>query len=103
MSNKQGADVAKFGKVFTMGGGQSHEQQDDSILSTDDAKTPRLYESATLEVGQWPIVYSNNYNIGFMGLQRLHPFDSGKWGKVFNFLQGINTVYSLCYSIIYCI
>ena len=37
---------------------------------------------------QWPIVYSTDYNIGFLGMEKLHPFDSGKWGKVFNFLRG---------------
>lgn len=39
---------------------------------------------------QWPIVYSEDYNIGFMGLEKLHPFDSGKWGKVFQYLKGMN-------------
>ena len=39
---------------------------------------------------QWPIVYSDDYNIGFLGLERLHPFDSGKWGKVFQYLKGIS-------------
>ncbi|XP_053889887.1 histone deacetylase 11 isoform X1 [Malaclemys terrapin pileata] len=36
----------------------------------------------------WPIVYSPDYNITFMGLEKLHPFDAGKWGKVINFLKG---------------
>ncbi|XP_053324929.1 histone deacetylase 11 [Spea bombifrons] len=35
----------------------------------------------------WPIVYSPNYNISFLGLERLHPFDSGKWGKVIGYLR----------------
>ncbi|XP_053234969.1 histone deacetylase 11 isoform X1 [Podarcis raffonei] len=35
----------------------------------------------------WPIVYSPDYNITFMGLEKLHPFDAGKWGKVINFLK----------------
>ncbi|XP_028906655.1 histone deacetylase 11 isoform X3 [Ornithorhynchus anatinus] len=35
----------------------------------------------------WPIVYSPGYNITFMGLEKLHPFDAGKWGKVINFLK----------------
>ncbi|XP_042310970.1 histone deacetylase 11 isoform X2 [Sceloporus undulatus] len=35
----------------------------------------------------WPIVYSRDYNITFMGLEKLHPFDAGKWGKVINFLK----------------
>ncbi|XP_052330511.1 histone deacetylase 11 isoform X3 [Oncorhynchus keta] len=34
-----------------------------------------------------PIVYSPVYNITFMGLEKLHPFDSGKWGKVIHFLK----------------
>lgn len=36
---------------------------------------------------QWPIVYTSEYNIGFLGLEKLHPFDAGKWGKVFEFLK----------------
>lgn len=45
-----------------------------------------LYEDPPL--GCWPIVYSPDYNITFMGLEKLHPFDAGKWGKVINFLKG---------------
>uniref|UniRef100_A0A3B4A704 Histone deacetylase domain-containing protein n=1 Tax=Periophthalmus magnuspinnatus TaxID=409849 RepID=A0A3B4A704_9GOBI len=35
-----------------------------------------------------PIVYHSDYNITFMGLEKLHPFDAGKWGKVIHFLKG---------------
>ncbi|XP_039216963.1 histone deacetylase 11 isoform X2 [Crotalus tigris] len=35
----------------------------------------------------WPIVYSPDYNISFLGLEKLHPFDAGKWGKVIHFLK----------------
>ncbi|XP_047203900.1 histone deacetylase 11 isoform X2 [Girardinichthys multiradiatus] len=34
-----------------------------------------------------PIVYHPDYNITFMGLEKLHPFDSGKWGKVIHLLK----------------
>ncbi|KAM4613503.1 histone deacetylase 11 [Polymixia lowei] len=34
-----------------------------------------------------PIVYHPDYNITFMGLEKLHPFDAGKWGKVIRFLK----------------
>ncbi|KAM7041313.1 histone deacetylase 11 isoform 3-T3 [Acridotheres tristis] len=44
-----------------------------------------LYEAPPS--GCWPIVYSPDYNITFMGLEKLHPFDAGKWGKVINFLK----------------
>ena len=36
---------------------------------------------------QWPIVYRHEYNVRFMGLEKLHPFDAGKWGHVFKFLK----------------
>lgn len=35
-----------------------------------------------------PIAYSSNYNIGFLGLERFHPFDSKKFGKVVDNLKG---------------
>ncbi|WDQ18632.1 histone deacetylase family protein [Rhodopirellula sp. P2] len=33
------------------------------------------------------IVYSRHYNIGFYGLERLHPFDSRKYGRVWGLLR----------------
>jgi histone deacetylase 11 len=33
-----------------------------------------------------PIVYTDAYNIGFMGLEKLHPFDSAKYEKVYRSL-----------------
>lgn len=33
-----------------------------------------------------PIVYSPRYNISFCGLEKVHPFDSQKYGRVFNYL-----------------
>ncbi|KAL1007861.1 hypothetical protein UPYG_G00092620 [Umbra pygmaea] len=39
-----------------------------------------------------PIVYSSLYNITFMGLEKLHPFDAGKWGKVIHFLKEDNVI-----------
>ena len=31
-------------------------------------------------------VYSDNYNISFCGLEKIHPFDSHKYGNIYNFL-----------------
>lgn len=33
------------------------------------------------------VVYSPHYNIGFYGLERLHPFDSRKYGRVWRLLR----------------
>lgn len=36
--------------------------------------------------GKLPIVYSDNYNIEFFGLEKAHPFDSVKYRRVMDFL-----------------
>lgn len=41
---------------------------------------------------QWPIVYSPFYNIRFGGLENLHPFDSKKWGRVYDILEASGMV-----------
>ena len=57
-------------------------------MFADDKLTPRLYELAKIDPCQWPIVYSPVYNIGFLGLEKIHPFDSAKWGKIYKNLLG---------------
>ncbi|XP_052287071.1 histone deacetylase 11-like isoform X2 [Dreissena polymorpha] len=62
-----------------------------AAISTKVSKpTHRLY--VDVKPTQWPIVYTPEYNIGFLGLERLHPFDSGKWGRVVNILKEKNMV-----------
>eukprot|EP01136_Pigoraptor_vietnamica_P044910 Opistho-1_new@22223 len=39
-----------------------------------------------VDAAKLPLVYSDNYNIAFMGLERLHPFDSCKWRHIVEFL-----------------
>ena len=39
---------------------------------------------------QLPIVYSDEYNIRFGGMQKLHPFDSEKWGRIANYLESMS-------------
>lgn len=36
---------------------------------------------------QWPIVYRSEYNVRFMGLEIMHPFDAKKWANIFNYLK----------------
>lgn len=70
-----------------------------SLLPTLRLSRPRVYSCAPrrphstqlyqhVPETRWPIIYSPRYNITFMGLEKLHPFDAGKWGKVINFLKG---------------
>lgn len=36
---------------------------------------------------QWPIVYSSEYNMALGGIEKLHSFDTTKWGRIFLFLK----------------
>ncbi|XP_024083329.1 histone deacetylase 11 isoform X2 [Cimex lectularius] len=40
-------------------------------------------QSADAHGSKWPIVYSKCYNVSFLGLEKLHPFDARKWGNIF--------------------
>ncbi|KEH39940.1 histone deacetylase superfamily protein [Medicago truncatula] len=33
-----------------------------------------------------PLIYSDSYDISFLGIEKLHPFDSSKWGRICKFL-----------------
>ena len=45
---------------------------------------PRLY--LDIKPDQLPIIYSSSYDISFFGLEKLHPFDTQKWGNIYKFL-----------------
>jgi len=30
-----------------------------------------------------PIIYREEYNVHFGGIEKLHPFDAAKWGHIF--------------------
>ncbi|VDN23280.1 unnamed protein product [Gongylonema pulchrum] len=47
-------------------------------------RASKLYKD--LEPKQLPIVYHPIYNISFCGIERCHPFDSRKWGRVHDIL-----------------
>lgn len=57
-----------------------------SLLRSRENYQTQLFDVQTVE-GQLPLVYSDEYNITFGGLQKLHPFDSEKWGKIVRYLE----------------
>ncbi|XP_022823677.1 histone deacetylase 11 [Spodoptera litura] len=36
---------------------------------------------------QWPLVYDDNYNVSFLGLERFHVFDAKKWRNIIQYLK----------------
>ena len=79
----------------TMGNRFSTEEDGSSAGEGEGGQQRSLYQFE-LSREQWPIVYSPDYNISFLGMERLHPFDSGKWAKVFQFLVGESKVSCPC-------
>jgi hypothetical protein len=67
-----------------MGASQSEPQEGDES----DGQSVRLY-NVDFTDKHWPIIYTDEYNISFAGLERMHPFDSGKWGKICKYLKGL--------------
>jgi len=45
-----------------------------------------------LDPGRVPLVYSDAYNIRAYGLERLHPFDAAKYGRVYGRLESAGVV-----------
>jgi histone deacetylase 11 len=64
--------------------------EEEEELSGKDAQNRERVLNSQLFVDKpvraWPIVYHEAYNIGFLGLEKMHPFDSKKWGNVFRYL-----------------
>jgi len=52
-------------------------------ISDDELRALELNANAKARV---PIIYTDAYNIGFFGIEKLHPFDSAKYQKVFKAL-----------------
>ena len=40
----------------------------------------------SIEAHQLPIIYRQEYNVSFLGLEKLHPFDAAKWGNIYQVL-----------------
>ena len=61
------------------------------------SKPPSKLYDFDVNLSKLPIVYNSVYNIHFFGIEKIHPFDSGKWGRVFKNLKGKFSILSLVY------
>ncbi|KAL5185442.1 Histone deacetylase 2 [Glycine soja] len=43
-----------------------------------------------------PLIYSASYDIEFLGIEKLHPFDSSKWGRICGFLVSFGILDKKC-------
>ncbi|XP_024378461.1 histone deacetylase 2 isoform X1 [Physcomitrium patens] len=63
-----------------------------STLQEDQVKQKQRIEASKLYINvspdeKDPVVYSSSYNVSFLGIEKLHPFDASKWSHVQNFLS----------------
>nr|XP_043606932.1 histone deacetylase 2 [Erigeron canadensis] len=57
---------------------------DDEVIRRNRILSSKLYFDIPLSKA--PIIYSTSYDISFLGIEKLHPFDSSKWGRICQFL-----------------
>uniref|UniRef100_M1CXR0 Histone deacetylase n=1 Tax=Solanum tuberosum TaxID=4113 RepID=M1CXR0_SOLTU len=63
-----------------------------SSSKTDDAEALRRHRILSSHLyydvppSKVPLIYSPSYDIAFFGIEKLHPFDSSKWGRICRFL-----------------
>lgn len=77
-----GKDVSDSGSESdnTSMGSSSSSRADVAPMSTADMQALQLCHNPS--TARLPVVYSSHYNISFMGLEKLHPFDSKKYERV---------------------
>ena len=84
---------ARLGNGAKKGGNiVGNENLPDGLTRNEFEPPVNLKKGSEAIVDQWtenkaPIVYDAGYNIGFFGLEKLHPFDSKKYGKAFQSLR----------------
>ncbi|PON96051.1 Histone deacetylase superfamily [Trema orientale] len=62
----------------------SSSQNDTVSLRPERILSSNLYFD--LPTSKAPLIYSSTYDIAFLGIEKLHPFDSAKWGRICGFL-----------------
>ncbi|KAJ4708184.1 Histone deacetylase [Melia azedarach] len=64
-----------------------------SSASATDAETVRQNRILSsklyfdIPLSKAPVIYSSDYDISFLGIEKMHPFDSSKWGRICQFLS----------------
>ncbi|GFQ05387.1 histone deacetylase 2 [Phtheirospermum japonicum] len=72
----------------SVGGGSSNTAAHDSN-GGESARRDRILSSKLyfdVHTPKVPLIYSSSYDIAFLGIEKLHPFDSSKWGRICRFL-----------------
>ncbi|XP_026405996.1 histone deacetylase 2-like [Papaver somniferum] len=66
------------------GASSSPSSEDVETIRKNRVLSSKLYFD--IPITNAPVIYSSSYDIAFFGLEKLHPFDSSKWGRICQFL-----------------
>ncbi|KAI5648023.1 hypothetical protein M9H77_34028 [Catharanthus roseus] len=64
--------------------GKTTKNDDVETLRRNRILSSKLYFD--VQPSKVPVIYSPSYDIAFLGIEKLHPFDSSKWGRICHFL-----------------
>lgn len=67
--------------------GKDNTNNDSNTLNTS-SSSDSSNNALTTALAKIPILYNPSYDITAFGIEKLHPFDSSKYSKIFNFLVG---------------
>ncbi|KAL8537390.1 hypothetical protein ACS0TY_012510 [Phlomoides rotata] len=69
-------------------GGESSKTSEPGNDGNESARNRILSSKLYFDVpsSKVPVIYSSSYDIAFLGIEKLHPFDSSKWGRICRFL-----------------
>lgn len=67
---------------------------DDETLRRSRILKSKLYFDVPLS--KVPVIYTASYDIAFLGIEKLHPFDSSKWGRICRFLVSDGALHRSC-------
>ncbi|XP_059657069.1 histone deacetylase 2 isoform X2 [Cornus florida] len=73
----------------TAAGGSSSSASSTSATDAEALRRNRVLSSKIyfdVSPSKVPLIYSPSYDIAFLGIEKLHPFDSSKWGRICRFL-----------------
>ncbi|KAI7725807.1 hypothetical protein M8C21_031764 [Ambrosia artemisiifolia] len=68
---------------------QPSSSSNNATVDADALRRQRILSSnlyLDVPLSKAPIIYSTSYDISFLGIEKLHPFDSSKWGRICGFL-----------------
>ncbi|KAH7523808.1 hypothetical protein FEM48_Zijuj06G0051300 [Ziziphus jujuba var. spinosa] len=81
-------------RIMSSSSASSSSKNDAESLRCNRILSSKLY--LDVPTSKVPLIYSPTYDISFLGVEKLHPFDSSKWGRICGFLIAARVLDKKC-------